>query len=87
MHSRILAAKNVKHFFGFVALDKEEKELVQEFPVEGVQPSPQWNAITGVYIYRENKGFPLYSRLHKWAKGVEGNGPSPEGHEMLFLAS
>lgn len=87
VHSRILAAKNVKQFFGFVALDKEEKELVQEFPVEGVQPSPQWNAITGVYIYRENKGFPLYSRLHKWAKGVEGNGPTPEGHEMLFLAS
>nr|XP_009910116.1 PREDICTED: calcium homeostasis modulator protein 2 [Haliaeetus albicilla] len=87
VHSRILAATNVKQFFGFVALDKEEKELVQEFPVEGVQPSPQWNAITGVYIYRENKGFPLYSRLHKWAKGVEGNGPSPEGHEMLFLAS
>ncbi|NWW30490.1 CAHM2 protein, partial [Panurus biarmicus] len=87
VHSRILAAKNVKQFFGFVALDKEEKELVQEFPVEGVQPSPQWNAITGVYIYRENKGFPLYSRLHKWAKGVEGNGPTPEGHELLFLAS
>ncbi|XP_021256386.1 calcium homeostasis modulator protein 2 [Numida meleagris] len=87
VHSRILAANNVKQFFGFVALDKEEKELVQEFPVEGVQPSPQWNAITGVYIYRENKGFPLYSRLHKWAKGVEGNGPTPEGHEMLFLAS
>uniref|UniRef100_A0A452J1J9 Uncharacterized protein n=1 Tax=Gopherus agassizii TaxID=38772 RepID=A0A452J1J9_9SAUR len=87
VHSRILAANNVKQFFGFVALNKEEKELVEEFPVEGVQPSPQWNAITGVYIYRENKGFPLYSRLHKWAKGVEGNGPGPDGQEMVFLAT
>ncbi|TFK07003.1 retinol-binding protein 4 [Platysternon megacephalum] len=87
VHSKILAANNVKQFFGFVALNKEEKELVEEFPVEGVQPSPQWNAITGVYIYRENKGFPLYSRLHKWAKGVEGNGPGPDGQEMVFLAT
>uniref|UniRef100_A0A8B9T4L8 Calcium homeostasis modulator family member 2 n=1 Tax=Anas platyrhynchos TaxID=8839 RepID=A0A8B9T4L8_ANAPL len=51
VHSRILAANNVKHFFGFVALDKEEKELVQEFPVEGVQPSPQWNL--GKYLWQQ----------------------------------
>uniref|UniRef100_A0A8D0H423 Calcium homeostasis modulator family member 2 n=1 Tax=Sphenodon punctatus TaxID=8508 RepID=A0A8D0H423_SPHPU len=87
VHSKILAANNVKQFFGFVALNKEEKELVEEFPVEGVQPSPQWNTITGVYIYRENKGFPLYSRLHKWAKGLVENGPGPESQEMHLLAS
>ncbi|XP_001512066.1 calcium homeostasis modulator protein 2 [Ornithorhynchus anatinus] len=85
VHSRVLAANNVRRFFGFVALDKEDKELVQEFPVEGVQPRPQWNAITGVYLYRENQGSPLYSRLHKWAQGMVGNGTAPDNLEMAFL--
>ncbi|XP_027707995.1 calcium homeostasis modulator protein 2 [Vombatus ursinus] len=87
VHSRVLAANNVRRFFGFVALDKDDKELVQEFVVEGTQPRPQWNAITGVYLYRENQGFPLYSRLHKWAQGIVGNGRGPDNLEMAFLAS
>ncbi|XP_053306390.1 calcium homeostasis modulator protein 2 [Spea bombifrons] len=86
VHAKILAASNVKQFFGFVALDKEEKELVNEYRVEEAQPSPQWNEITGVYLYRENKGYPLYSRLHKWAKKLIGNGLDPEGREMALLA-
>ncbi|XP_015275626.1 PREDICTED: calcium homeostasis modulator protein 2 [Gekko japonicus] len=87
VHSKVMAANNVKKFFGFVCLDKEEKELVQEYPVEDVQPRPQWDAITGVCIYRENKGFPLYSRLHKWAKGVVGCNSGPDNQEMVFLAA
>lgn len=87
VHSKIVAAHNVKKFFGFVHLDKEEKELVQEFFVEDVQPRPQWDAITGVYIYRENRGIPLYSRLHKWAKGVTEYNSGPDSQEMTFLAT
>ncbi|KAM4703762.1 calcium homeostasis modulator protein 2 [Rhinophrynus dorsalis] len=86
VHAKVLAASNVKQFFGFVALDKEEKELVSEYPVDEAQTSPQWNEITGVYLYRENKGFPLYSRLHKWAKKVIGNGMDPDSKEMALLA-
>ncbi|KAK6482255.1 calcium homeostasis modulator protein 2 [Huso huso] len=70
VHAKLLAATNVKQFFGFVALDKEEREQVKEFAVEDATPSLQWNKITGVYLYRENKGVPLYSRLHKWAKDM-----------------
>ncbi|XP_075468639.1 calcium homeostasis modulator protein 2 [Ascaphus truei] len=86
VHANILAASNVKEFFGFVALDKEEKELVNEYRVEDAQSTPQWNEITGVYLYRENKGLPLYSRLHKWAKKVIGNGTDPASREMALLA-
>ncbi|XP_029466596.1 calcium homeostasis modulator protein 2-like [Rhinatrema bivittatum] len=82
IHSKILAATNVKHFFGFVALNKEEEELVKEFPVDSVQPSVQWERITGMYIYRENNGFPIYSRLHKWAKGLPWSNSNPENKEM-----
>ncbi|XP_066475338.1 calcium homeostasis modulator protein 2 [Tiliqua scincoides] len=87
VHAKIMAANSVKKFFGFVYLDKEEKELVQEFTVEDPQPRTQWDAISGVYIYRENKGFPLYSRLHKWAKVVMGNSLGPDSQEMAFLAT
>lgn len=86
VHAKVLAASNVKQFFGFVALNKEEQEMVHEYPVEEVQPSPQWNEITGLYLYRENKGFPLYSRLHKWAKKVIGNGTDADAKEMALLA-
>ncbi|XP_063291041.1 calcium homeostasis modulator protein 2 [Pelobates fuscus] len=86
VHAKVLAASNVKQFFGFVALDKDEKEMVHDYPVDETQTSPQWNEITGVYLYRENKGFPLYSRLHKWAKKVIGNGMDPDGREMALLA-
>ncbi|XP_012361256.1 calcium homeostasis modulator protein 2 [Nomascus leucogenys] len=87
VHSRVLAANNVRRFFGFVALNKDDEELVANFPVEGTQPRPQWNAITGVYLYRENQGLPLYSRLHKWAQGLAGNGAAPDNVEMALLAS
>ncbi|XP_040217793.1 calcium homeostasis modulator protein 2 [Rana temporaria] len=86
VHAKVLAASNVKQFFGFVALNKEEQEMVTDYPVEEVQPSPQWNEITGLYLYRENKGFPLYSRLHKWAKKVIGNGTDADTKEMALLA-
>lgn len=87
VHSRVLAANNVRRFFGFVALNKDDEELVAKFPVQGTQPRPQWNAITGVYLYRENQGLPLYSRLHKWAQGLAGNGTAPDNVEMALLAS
>nr|XP_033799646.1 calcium homeostasis modulator protein 2 [Geotrypetes seraphini] len=86
VHAKILAAANVEEFFGFVALDKDDKELVKEFPVEKMQSSPQWNEITGLYLYRENKGMPLYSRLHKWAKGLMGKDSYMESKEMALLA-
>ncbi|KAG8435313.1 hypothetical protein GDO86_013318 [Hymenochirus boettgeri] len=63
-----------------------EKEMVSQYPVDEAQPSPQWQEITGVYLYRENKGFPLYSRLHKWAKKLIGNGLEPESRETALLA-
>lgn len=87
VHSRVLAANNVRRFFGFVALNKDDEELVTKFPVEGTQPRPQWNAITGVYLYRENQGLPLYSRLHKWAQGLTGNGTAPDNIEMALLTA
>ncbi|NP_001086556.1 calcium homeostasis modulator 2 S homeolog [Xenopus laevis] len=86
VHAKVLAANNVKQFFGFVALDKDEKDIVSQYPVDEAQTSPQWQEITGVYLYRENKGFPLYSRLHKWTKKVIGNGMDPDGREMALLA-
>lgn len=84
VHARVLAANNVRRFFGFVALNKEDEELVAKFPVESTQPRPQWNAITGVYLYRENMGLPLYSRLHKWAQGLGGKATAPD-MEMALL--
>ncbi|XP_054975158.1 calcium homeostasis modulator protein 2-like [Sorex araneus] len=85
VHSRVLAASNVQRFFGFVVLNKEDEELVAKFPVQGTQPRPQWNAITGVYLYRENLGLPLHSRLHKWAQGLSGKGTAPD-MEVALLA-
>ncbi|KAM9804092.1 calcium homeostasis modulator protein 2-like [Neosynchiropus ocellatus] len=67
VHARILAAQNVKSFFGFVALDKEEEEQLAE--QKNVTPicSTNWDRVTGVYLYREKNGLPLYSRLDKWS--------------------
>ncbi|XP_020644587.3 calcium homeostasis modulator protein 2 [Pogona vitticeps] len=87
IHSKMVAANNVQHFFGFVCLDKEEQELVKEFAVTNIQPRSQWDDVTGVYIYRENNGFPLYSRLHKWAKKMMGNNLGPDSQETAFLAT
>ncbi|CAJ1066502.1 calcium homeostasis modulator protein 2 [Xyrichtys novacula] len=67
VHARLLAAENIKSFFGFVALEKEEKEQLDEFQSAGPICSTDWNRVTGVYLYRERDGFPLYSRLNKWA--------------------
>ncbi|XP_029961879.1 calcium homeostasis modulator protein 2 [Salarias fasciatus] len=67
-HARIRAADYVQNFFGFVSLSKEEEAERAE---HGQQASPirsrDWNLVTGVYLYREKEGLPLYSRLHKWA--------------------
>ncbi|KAF7667858.1 hypothetical protein LDENG_00040730 [Lucifuga dentata] len=72
VHARLLAAENVKSFFGFVALEKEEKEPF----AESAAPicSTDWNRVTGVYLFREKNGLPLYSRLNKWAQyNLENN--------------
>ncbi|XP_076141783.1 calcium homeostasis modulator protein 2.1 isoform X1 [Alosa pseudoharengus] len=67
-HAHIQAIRNVRSFFGFVALDKDEQELLESTAdVKAEVPSLEWNRITGVYLYRENQGAPLYSRLHKWS--------------------
>ncbi|KAM3605999.1 uncharacterized protein V6R79_008853 [Siganus canaliculatus] len=67
VHSRLLAAENIKNFFGFVALDREEKEQLAEYQSARPVCSTDWNRVTGVYLYREKNGLPLYSRLNKWA--------------------
>lgn len=71
IHERLLAAENVKGFFGFVASEKEDEQFA-----EGAAPicSTDWNRVTGVYLYREKNGLPLYSRLNKWAQyNLENN--------------
>lgn len=69
VHARLLAAEHVRKFFGFVALEKEEKEEQEALEQQGAGPirSSEWNRVTGVYLYREKNGLPLYSRLNKWA--------------------
>ncbi|XP_030628890.1 calcium homeostasis modulator protein 2-like [Chanos chanos] len=85
-HAKILAAENVRSFFGFVALDREEKELLEECQgAKSVIPSVEWNRITGLYLYRENKGTPLYSRLNKWAKYTMENNTEAIEKEMDIL--
>ncbi|XP_037637997.1 calcium homeostasis modulator protein 2-like [Sebastes umbrosus] len=87
VHARILAAENVKTFFGFVALEKEEKEQLAE--QESVRPicSTNWNRVTGVYLYRENNGLPLYSRLNKWSTYSLENNEEAMEKEMDVLIS
>lgn len=84
VHAHLLAAQNVRSFFGFVALEEEDKEKLMEH--RGANPicTTDWNRITGVYLYREKKGLPLYSRLNKWATY---NQESTEalGKEMVVL--
>ncbi|KAJ8360138.1 hypothetical protein SKAU_G00166630 [Synaphobranchus kaupii] len=88
VHAKILAAESVKSFFGFVALDKEEKEQLQEHQEnKNLIPSYLWNQITGVYLYRENNGAPLYSRLNKWCNIVPAtNNTDARDKEMETLA-
>ncbi|KAG7463017.1 hypothetical protein MATL_G00190950 [Megalops atlanticus] len=86
VHAKILAAESVKSFFGFVALDKEEKDQLQEYgEIKNVIPGAQWNQITGVYLYRENKGVPLYSRLNKWSSVPTENNVEAGEKEMVRL--
>lgn len=67
VHAHLLAAENIKNFFGFVALEKEEREQLAEQQSARALSSTDWNRVTGVYLYREKDGVPLYSRLNKWA--------------------
>ncbi|XP_062850853.1 calcium homeostasis modulator protein 2-like [Trichomycterus rosablanca] len=83
VHSKIRAAESVKNFFGFVALEKEEKELLAVSQgAKNFIPSKEWNRITGVYLYRENTGVPLYSRLNKWSSYEIGNNHEEMEKEM-----
>ncbi|CAB1312580.1 unnamed protein product [Coregonus sp. 'balchen'] len=62
----------VKSYFGFVA--KEEKEKLEEHKSASSIFNTVWNRITGVYLYKENKGLPLYNRFNKWDQySVENN--------------
>ncbi|XP_067092669.1 calcium homeostasis modulator protein 2.1 [Osmerus mordax] len=73
-HALLHASQSVKSFFGFVALEKNEKELLLENQAANPVSSTEWNRVTGVYLYREKNGLPLYSRLNKWAQyNVEDN--------------
>ncbi|XP_030060748.1 calcium homeostasis modulator protein 2-like [Microcaecilia unicolor] len=85
VHAKILAAGNIKQFFGFVALDKDEKQLLQEFSAENIQTTVHWNDITGMHIFRENEGFPIYSRLHKWAMRKSLSDSETESKETAVL--
>uniref|UniRef100_A0AAV2JNL5 Uncharacterized protein n=1 Tax=Knipowitschia caucasica TaxID=637954 RepID=A0AAV2JNL5_KNICA len=66
-HAQLIAMQNVKSFFGFVSLDSAQKELLGEQPNSRPVCSTDWNRVTGVCLYREKNGLPLYSRIHKWA--------------------
>ncbi|XP_067278314.1 calcium homeostasis modulator protein 2-like [Pseudorasbora parva] len=68
VHAKYNAAENVKSFFGFVALENQEKELLADCTgIKIAIPRLEWNRVTGVYMYREIDGTPMYSRLNKWA--------------------
>ncbi|XP_076025425.1 calcium homeostasis modulator protein 2-like [Genypterus blacodes] len=69
IHARLLAAENVKNFFGFVDMDKEDEEMAERHKLSNISTT-NWNRVTGVYLYRENNGLPLYSRLNKWAQYI-----------------
>ncbi|XP_054975162.1 calcium homeostasis modulator protein 2-like [Sorex araneus] len=69
VHSLALAANKVKKFFGFVAFDEREKELMAKFPKQGTRLIVPWKKITGSSQDQEMQGIPLYSLLHKWAFG------------------
>ncbi|XP_067384471.1 calcium homeostasis modulator protein 2-like isoform X1 [Channa argus] len=84
VHALLLAAENVKSFFGFVALENEEKEQLARYQHASPIVSTNWNRVTGVYLYREKGGLPLYSRLNKWATySKDNNMEAMEEMEML----
>ncbi|KAM9365458.1 calcium homeostasis modulator protein 2-like [Pholidichthys leucotaenia] len=86
VHARLLAAENIKGFFGFVALNKEEKEQLAEHQSATPICSTNWNRVTGVYLYREKNGLPLYSRLNKWATYTVENNVDAMEQEMDMLS-
>ncbi|XP_051816083.1 calcium homeostasis modulator protein 2 [Acanthochromis polyacanthus] len=85
VHARLLAAENVKSFFGFVALEKEDKEQLVDYQTASPICSTNWNRVTGVYLYREKNGLPLYSRLNKWATYTLENNMEDMEKEMDVL--
>lgn len=85
VHARLLAAESVRSFFGFVALEKEEKEGMPENQRANPVSSTNWNRVTGVYLYREKGGLPLYSRLNKWATYSKEDNPEALDKEMDML--
>ncbi len=67
VHAKYHAAECVKNFFGFVALEDQEKKLLEDCKgIKSVIPRMEWNRVTGVYMYREIEDNPVYSRLNKW---------------------
>lgn len=86
VHARLLAAENIKSFFGFVALENDEKELLAEHQSASPICSNEWNRVTGVYLYREKNGLPLYSRLNKWATYSLENNMEAMEKEMDVLS-
>ncbi|XP_055976836.1 calcium homeostasis modulator protein 2-like [Sorex fumeus] len=72
VHSLVMAANNVKRFFGFVALSQRDKALLAKFPEKGTHLKLQWDNITGSYLFQKKLGIPLYSRLHEWAQSPSG---------------
>ncbi|XP_071337584.1 calcium homeostasis modulator protein 2-like [Trachinotus anak] len=86
VHAHLLAAENVKSFFGFVALEKDEKEQLAEHQSAHPICSTDWNRVTGVYLYREKNGLPLYSRLNKWATYSLENNVEAMEKEMDVLS-
>ncbi|KAK7901551.1 hypothetical protein WMY93_018320 [Mugilogobius chulae] len=82
-HAQLAAMQNVKSFFGFVSLDTAQKELLAEQQNSRPVCSTEWNRVTGVCLYREKNGLPLYSRIHKWAT----YGTEEMDKEMNLLSS
>ncbi|XP_017319105.2 calcium homeostasis modulator protein 2 [Ictalurus punctatus] len=83
-HAKLRAAESIRTFFGFVALEEQERGLLAACHGAKLAISNlEWNQITGVYLYRENEGIPLYSRLNKWANFTIGN--NTEAIEMDML--
>ncbi|XP_023696782.1 calcium homeostasis modulator protein 2.1 [Paramormyrops kingsleyae] len=73
IHAKLLATESVKQFFGFVALEQEDKQQLEQYQAQNNIPRSQWNNITGVYLYKEKSGVPLYSQLNKWATATPDN--------------
>ncbi|XP_061820321.1 calcium homeostasis modulator protein 2-like [Nerophis lumbriciformis] len=88
VHANVMASKHIENFFGFVALEKAEKEQIAEYQT-AVKPicSREWNRVTGVYLYREKNNLPLYSRLNKWATYSTDNNVEGFDKEMEVFIS